>query len=113
MLQYKIKVRNKELLSVIILFYHLSFTEFYHVLHRQQGNCMALCHSQQNRAPRDHAVLFRTESWELMNVEWGENLQVVWTKCILFALKKICCNFLLRFNMAFLNAPDPSTNTVK
>ena len=89
MLQYKIKIRNKELLSVI--FYYLTFTEFYHVLHRQQGeDCMALCHLQQNNATHDHAVLFRTESWELMNVEWGENLQVVWTKCILFALKKIC-----------------------
>ena len=44
MLQYKIKIRNKELVSVIIIYY-LNFTEFYHVLHRQQReDCMALCH---------------------------------------------------------------------
>lgn len=66
---------------------------------------MALCHLEQNSATRDRAVLFRTESWELMNVEWGENLQVVWTKCILFALKKNLLKLSTQIQHGFFKCP--------
>ena len=64
--------------SRIVGYYYycdLNSIEFHHVLHKQQGeDSLALCHSQQNSATHDHTVLFRAESWELMNVECGENL---------------------------------------